>query len=296
MRRALSARDWAAIAAVTVVTFLAASTVTVMVAPRHDRPGLVANKAGLETPTPAPSPSSAPTPIAEKASDVQLTAPSAAVVWALVDYDSLFVSVDSGAHWDKRSMPANFGVRPSISFISPAEGWLLAPGSPATQCQAAQADVWHTTDGAKTWQQVNGGFSEAQCKESVWFVDSQHGFVTAWDQNHRPTVYHTSDGGYHWAPATVPDNPIFVTGAGGFTLRVGWIKSFGKTVYLEASGTQHDPTWPRDFIYISLYFVMIIGFAYFYTAISFDPHQQADYIKKQGGYIPGIRPGPPTER
>ncbi|MFP5375759.1 MAG: preprotein translocase subunit SecY [Acidimicrobiia bacterium] len=52
----------------------------------------------------------------------------------------------------------------------------------------------------------------------------------------------------------------------------------------------------RDFVYIGLYFAMIIGFAYFYTSISFDPHQQADYIKKQGGYIPGIRPGAPTER
>jgi len=53
---------------------------------------------------------------------------------------------------------------------------------------------------------------------------------------------------------------------------------------------------PADFVYIGLYFAMIIGFAYFYSAISFDPHQQADYIKKQGGYIPGIRPGAPTER
>jgi preprotein translocase subunit SecY len=53
---------------------------------------------------------------------------------------------------------------------------------------------------------------------------------------------------------------------------------------------------PQDVVYIVLYFVMIIGFAYFYTSISFDPHQQADYIKKQGGYIPGIRPGAPTER
>ena len=40
----------------------------------------------------------------------------------------------------------------------------------------------------------------------------------------------------------------------------------------------------------------IIGFAYFYAAIQFDPHQQAEIIRKQGGYIPGIRPGPPTER
>jgi len=53
---------------------------------------------------------------------------------------------------------------------------------------------------------------------------------------------------------------------------------------------------PNDLWYIALYGLMIMGFAYFYAAITFDPHQQADVIRKQGGYIPGIRPGPPTER
>jgi preprotein translocase subunit SecY len=53
---------------------------------------------------------------------------------------------------------------------------------------------------------------------------------------------------------------------------------------------------PSDWVYIILYGAMILGFAYFYAAITFDPHQQADIIRKQGGYIPGIRPGPPTER
>jgi preprotein translocase subunit SecY len=41
---------------------------------------------------------------------------------------------------------------------------------------------------------------------------------------------------------------------------------------------------------------MIVFFAYFYTAITFDPVKQADTIRKQGGFIPGIRPGPQTER
>jgi preprotein translocase subunit SecY len=41
--------------------------------------------------------------------------------------------------------------------------------------------------------------------------------------------------------------------------------------------------------------MLIIFFAYFYTAIAFNPQQQADIIRKQGGFIPGIRPGPPTE-
>ncbi len=64
--------------------------------------------------------------------------------------------------------------------------------------------------------------------------------------------------------------------------------------------------WAQDFIdanliqqnspvYIGLYTLMVIFFAYFYTAITFNPAQQADVIRKQGGFIPGIRPGPPTE-
>jgi preprotein translocase subunit SecY len=53
---------------------------------------------------------------------------------------------------------------------------------------------------------------------------------------------------------------------------------------------------PDNVVYIFTYGLLIIGFAYFYTAISFDPGQQADNLRKQGGYIPGIRPGPQTER
>ncbi len=43
-----------------------------------------------------------------------------------------------------------------------------------------------------------------------------------------------------------------------------------------------------------LYFVLIILFAYFYTAITFNPFEVADNMKKNGGFIPGIRPGKPT--
>jgi len=51
-----------------------------------------------------------------------------------------------------------------------------------------------------------------------------------------------------------------------------------------------------DIGHLVLYGLLIIGFTYFYTLITFDPHQQADTIRKQGGFIPGIRPGPQTER
>jgi len=53
---------------------------------------------------------------------------------------------------------------------------------------------------------------------------------------------------------------------------------------------------PDSIAYVVTYGLLIIGFAYFYTAIAFDPAQQADNIRKQGGFIPGIRPGPQTER
>jgi preprotein translocase subunit SecY len=51
-----------------------------------------------------------------------------------------------------------------------------------------------------------------------------------------------------------------------------------------------------NWFHLMLYGLMIIGFAYFYNAIAFDPVKQADQIRKQGGFIPGIRPGPQTER
>lgn len=52
----------------------------------------------------------------------------------------------------------------------------------------------------------------------------------------------------------------------------------------------------HGWFYIGFYTILIIFFAYFYTAIAFNPMQQADIIRKQGGFIPGIRPGPATEK
>jgi len=49
-------------------------------------------------------------------------------------------------------------------------------------------------------------------------------------------------------------------------------------------------SWASTIIYV----VLIISFTYFYTAVTFNPYDVADNIKKQGGYIPGIRPGKPT--
>ena len=78
-------------------------------------------------------------------------------------------------------------------------------------------------------------------------------------------------------------------------------------LYLPAMAAQFAGTsWWADFIstylvkgdhplYMALYFGMIIFFTYFYVAITFNPVEVADNMKKYGGFIPGIRAGKPTE-
>ena len=69
----------------------------------------------------------------------------------------------------------------------------------------------------------------------------------------------------------------------------GWGRSIQSTI-------NNHLVQPDSIAYVVVYGMLIIGFAYFYTAIAFDPAQQAENIRKQGGFIPGIRPGPQTER
>lgn len=48
--------------------------------------------------------------------------------------------------------------------------------------------------------------------------------------------------------------------------------------------------------YAGFYFVLVVLFTYFYTAVTFDPENIADNLQKNGGFIPGVRPGRPTAR
>jgi len=51
---------------------------------------------------------------------------------------------------------------------------------------------------------------------------------------------------------------------------------------------------PGSWFYMVMYFLLIIFFTYFYTAIQFNPIEVANNMKKNGGFVPGIRPGKPT--
>ena len=55
-----------------------------------------------------------------------------------------------------------------------------------------------------------------------------------------------------------------------------------------------NPNQPVYSIGLVVYVAMVIAFAYFYTSITFNPLEIADNMKRQGGFIPGIRPGKPT--
>ena len=50
----------------------------------------------------------------------------------------------------------------------------------------------------------------------------------------------------------------------------------------------------KSVLYMVVYFILIIGFSYFYSTIQFNPVEIANNLKKQGGFIPGFRPGKPT--
>ncbi len=88
------------------------------------------------------------------------------------------------------------------------------------------------------------------------------------------------------------------------------VSLFQFPVIIANFATNYNPgTWTRFFISsywcrpgypiytlgLLLYIALIIFFAYFYTQITFNPAEVSNNIKKQGGFVPGIRPGKPTE-
>ncbi len=67
-----------------------------------------------------------------------------------------------------------------------------------------------------------------------------------------------------------------------------------KTAWLAAAASKVITLSQDQTLYGIAYFILVLAFTYFYTAIVFKPEQIAENLQKQGGYVPGIRPGKPT--
>jgi preprotein translocase subunit SecY len=71
-----------------------------------------------------------------------------------------------------------------------------------------------------------------------------------------------------------------------------WIQAIYRWINTNLGSGQSGVSW----WYIAILFGLIVFFTYFYTAIQFDPEQQAEMIQRQGGFIPGVRPGRQTAK
>jgi len=79
---------------------------------------------------------------------------------------------------------------------------------------------------------------------------------------------------------------------------------FGQAIMIipaALASLSNNPTLTRwlgtgGYLYVPIYAVLIFFFSYFYSIITFDVHDVSDNIKRYGGFIPGIRPGAPTEK
>ena len=86
--------------------------------------------------------------------------------------------------------------------------------------------------------------------------------------------------------------PVIIAGFTGWTGGTG----IGSQILMGlTSNNWFNPSAPWYSLRLVLYIVLVIFFAYFYTSITFNPMEVADNMKKQGGFIPGIRPGKPTQ-
>lgn len=86
--------------------------------------------------------------------------------------------------------------------------------------------------------------------------------------------------------------PVIIAGFTGWTGGTG----IGSQILMGlTSNNWFNPSSPWYSLGLVLYIVLVIFFAYFYTSITFNPMEVADNMKKQGGFIPGIRPGKPTQ-
>jgi len=75
---------------------------------------------------------------------------------------------------------------------------------------------------------------------------------------------------------------------------IGQLLTRSSSIFWNKAGTILMAINQNQLIYGLLYFILVVAFTYFYTSIIFHPVQIAENLQKQGGFIPGLRPGKPT--
>jgi preprotein translocase subunit SecY len=90
--------------------------------------------------------------------------------------------------------------------------------------------------------------------------------------------------------ASIMEFPVIISTLVGYK-GTGW---WAEALKYLSSSYWCKPSQLKYSIGLLFYVAMLLFFAYFYTSITFNPLEIADNMKKQGGFIPGIRPGKPT--
>ena len=88
--------------------------------------------------------------------------------------------------------------------------------------------------------------------------------------------------------ASIYQFPVIIAGFVNGNSTAEWTRYFSSSNWFNTSNMKYT-------LGLILYIFLIVFFAYFYTQITFNPAQVSDNIKKQGGFVPGIRPGKATE-
>ena len=221
--------------ALVAVTVLTVVSIGILLMSRHTPPVKQANPPGPASSARLGSPWPNHLVLPQMA---QISAPSGNVVWVYFGQGFLFRSTDRGDTWEERPLPpVQPGISPEVSFVDAQNGWYTTSAEPETQCTAQHTTIWHTADGGTTWQSLGTvGSNDFQCKQGLSFIDTSHGFVSAYDDNHQPTIYRTSDGGRSWQASTlVTIAPPMGWVGGVVVLRAGLVKAFGAALLVAAN-------------------------------------------------------------
>ena len=247
----------------------------------------------------------------------KLLAPGAEGVWPALVIIVTMIAGSSFVMWMGEQV-TEFGVGNGISIILFAGIISRVPNM-----------ISGMIDGVKTWSTVNNGTLTLETLKSAGYTDASaqqvlNSAIAPWgvvllvigmlalivfivfinDAERRiPVQYAKRQVGRKMYGGQSTNLPMKVNMSGVLPIIFAQsIASLPITIWsfigIPAEGTVsrsiYDAIDTKSIVYMVVYFIMIIGFSYFYSSIQFNPVEIANNLKKQGGFIPGFRPGKPT--